>query len=58
MIRLRFPTLIITAVDQNVPLEMARTVVKQISNASNYDMKNCSHWPQLEDAETYNERSL
>ena len=57
--RLRAPTLIIAAVDhQDVFLDTARTVVKLIPNASILEMKHCSHWPQMEDAETFNRHSL
>ncbi len=57
--RLRAPTLIIAAVDhQDVFLETARTIVKLIPDASVFEMKNCSHWPQMEDPETYNKRSI
>jgi 2-hydroxy-6-oxonona-2,4-dienedioate hydrolase len=57
--RLRAPTLIIAAVDhEDVFLETARTVVKLIPNAKVIEMKNCSHWPQMEDPETFNRLSL
>ena len=35
-----------------------RMVAKLIPNASVFEMKNCSHWPQMEDPETFNKRSL
>jgi 2-hydroxy-6-oxonona-2,4-dienedioate hydrolase len=57
--RLRAPTLIIAAVDhQDVFLETARTIVKLIPNAKIAEMKNCSHWPQMEDAEAFNRLSI
>jgi 2-hydroxy-6-oxonona-2,4-dienedioate hydrolase len=57
--RLRAPTLIIAAVDhQDVFLETARTIVKLIPNATVLEMKCCSHWPQMEDSDTFNKRSL
>ena len=57
--RLRAPTLIVAAVDhQDVFLETARTIVKLIPNAKIIEMKHCSHWPQMEDAETFNKLSL
>ena len=55
----RTPTLIIAAVDHaDVLLETARMVAKLIPRATVFEMKNCSHWPQMEDAETFNKRSL
>jgi len=57
--RLRAPTLIVAAVDhQDVFLDTARTVVKLIPNSRILEMKHCSHWPQMEDAETFNRYSL
>jgi 2-hydroxy-6-oxonona-2,4-dienedioate hydrolase len=57
--RLRAPTLIIAAVDhQDVFLETARTIVKLIPNAKVIEMKHCSHWPQMEDSETFNKLSI
>jgi 2-hydroxy-6-oxonona-2,4-dienedioate hydrolase len=57
--RLRAPTLIIAAVDhEDVFLETARTIVKFIPNAKVAEMKHCSHWPQMEDPETFNSISL
>jgi 2-hydroxy-6-oxonona-2,4-dienedioate hydrolase len=57
--RLRAPTLIIAAVEhQDVFLDTARTVVKLIPNGRILEMKHCSHWPQMEDAETFNRYSL
>jgi pimeloyl-ACP methyl ester carboxylesterase len=56
---LRAPTLIIAAVDhEDVFLETARTIVKLIPNAKVIEMKRCSHWPQMEDPETFNRFSL
>jgi 2-hydroxy-6-oxonona-2,4-dienedioate hydrolase len=57
--RLRAPTLIIAAVDhEDVFLETARTIVKLIPTAKVIEMKHCSHWPQMEDPETFNKLSL
>jgi 2-hydroxy-6-oxonona-2,4-dienedioate hydrolase len=57
--RLHAPTLIIAAVDhEDVFLETARTIVNLIPNASVIEMKHCSHWPQMEDPETFNRLSL
>jgi 2-hydroxy-6-oxonona-2,4-dienedioate hydrolase len=57
--RLRAPTLIVAAVDhEDVFLETARTIVKLMPNATILEMKRCSHWPQMEDAETFNRHSL
>lgn len=57
--RLQAPTLIIAAIDHNdIFLETARIIVKLIPNATIFEMKHCSHWPQMEDAETFNMRSL
>ncbi len=57
--RLRAPTLIVAAIDhEDVFLETARTIVKLIPNATIFEMKHCSHWPQMEDPETFNRRSL
>jgi 2-hydroxy-6-oxonona-2,4-dienedioate hydrolase len=57
--RLHAPTLIIAAVDhEDVFLETARTIVKLIPNAKVAEMKHCSHWPQMEDPETFNSISL
>lgn len=57
--RLRASTLIVAAVDhQDVFLETARTIVKLIPNAEIIEMKHCSHWPQMEDAETFNKLSI
>jgi 2-hydroxy-6-oxonona-2,4-dienedioate hydrolase len=57
--RLPAPTLIVAAVDHaDVFLETARTIAKLIPHASVFEMRNCSHWPQMEDAETFNKRSV
>ena len=57
--RLLAPTLIVAAVDhQDVFLETARTIVKLIPNAKIVEMMHCSHWPQMEDANTFNKLSL
>ena len=53
------PTLIVAAVDhQDVFLDTARTIVKLIPNARILEMQHCSHWPQMEDADTFNRHSL
>jgi 2-hydroxy-6-oxonona-2,4-dienedioate hydrolase len=57
--RLRAPTLIVAAVDHHdVFLDTARAIEKLIPNVTIFEMKNCSHWPQMEDSETFNKRSL
>jgi 2-hydroxy-6-oxonona-2,4-dienedioate hydrolase len=57
--RLRAPTLIVAAIDhQDVFLETARTIVKLIPNAKVVEMKHCSHWPQMEDADAFNRLSV
>ncbi len=57
--KLRAPTLLIAAVDhQDVFLETVRAIAKLIPNASVFEMKNCSHWPQMEDPDTFNRQSL
>jgi len=57
--RLKAPTLIVAAVDhQDVFLDTARTISKLIPNVEVFEMKHCSHWPQMEDPETFNTRSL
>ena len=33
-------------------------IVKLIPNATVIEMKHCSHWPQMEDPETFNKLSL
>jgi pimeloyl-ACP methyl ester carboxylesterase len=56
---LRAPTLIVAAIDhRDVFLDTAMAIAKLIPNASVFEMKNCSHWPQMEDPETFNTRSL
>ncbi len=56
---LRAPTLIVAAVDhRDVFLDTAMVIAKLIPNASVFEMKNCSHWPQMEDPDTFNKRSL
>src|SRR5271170_2778483 len=57
--RLSAPTLLIASVDhQDVFLETVRTIAKLIPNVSVSEMSNCSHWPQMEDPDTFNRRSL
>ena len=57
--RLRAPTLIIAAVDHDdVFLETARAIVKLVPDARLLEMRHCSHWPQMEDADTFNRHSL
>jgi 2-hydroxy-6-oxonona-2,4-dienedioate hydrolase len=56
---LHAPTLVVAAVDHHdVFLDTAKTIAKLIPNASVFEMKNCSHWPQMEDPDTFNKRSL
>jgi 2-hydroxy-6-oxonona-2,4-dienedioate hydrolase len=57
--RLRAPTLVVAAVDHaDVFLDTARTIAKFIPNVRLLEMRNCSHWPQMEDPETFNRASL
>jgi 2-hydroxy-6-oxonona-2,4-dienedioate hydrolase len=57
--RLRAPTLVVAAVDHaDVFLDTARTIAKLIPNVRTAEMRNCSHWPQMEDPETFNKVSL
>ena len=56
---LRAPTLVVAAVDHgDVFLDTARAIAKLIPNVSVFEMKHCSHWPQMEDPDTFNKRSL
>jgi 2-hydroxy-6-oxonona-2,4-dienedioate hydrolase len=56
---LRAPTLVVAAVDhRDVFLDTARAIAKLIPNITVFEMKNCSHWPQMEDPDTFNKRSL
>jgi 2-hydroxy-6-oxonona-2,4-dienedioate hydrolase len=56
---LRAPTLVVAAVDHDdVFLDTARALAKLIPNVSAFEMTSCSHWPQMEDPETFNNRSL
>jgi 2-hydroxy-6-oxonona-2,4-dienedioate hydrolase len=56
---LRAPTLVIAAVDhRDVFLDTARAIAKLIPNVTVFEMKHCSHWPQMEDPDTFNKRSL
>jgi len=56
---LRAPTLVFAAVDhQDVFLETARAIAKLIPNVSVLEMRQCSHWPQMEVSDTFNKHSL
>jgi 2-hydroxy-6-oxonona-2,4-dienedioate hydrolase len=56
---LRAPTLVVAAVDHcDVFLDTAMAIAKLIPDVSVFEMKNCSHWPQMEDPDTFNKRSL
>jgi 2-hydroxy-6-oxonona-2,4-dienedioate hydrolase len=56
---LRAPTLVIAAVDhRDVFLDTARAIAELIPNVTVFEMKHCSHWPQMEDPDTFNKRSL
>jgi 2-hydroxy-6-oxonona-2,4-dienedioate hydrolase len=56
---LRAPTLVIADVDhRDVFLDTARAIAKLIPNVTVFEMKHCSHWPQMEDPDTFNKRSL
>jgi 2-hydroxy-6-oxonona-2,4-dienedioate hydrolase len=56
---LRAPTLVVAAVDhRDVFLDTAMALAKLIPNVSVFVMNNCSHWPQMEDPDTFNKRSL
>lgn len=56
---LRAPTLVVAAVDhRDVFLDTAIAIAKLISNVTLFEMKHCSHWPQMEDPDTFNRRSL
>jgi 2-hydroxy-6-oxonona-2,4-dienedioate hydrolase len=57
--KLRAPTLIVAAIDhKDVFLDTANTIAKLIPNTAVLEMKCCSHWPQMEDPQTFNNRSL
>ena len=57
--RLRAPTLVVAAVDHaDVFLDTARTLATLIPDITVTEMRNCSHWPQMEDPETFNKLSL
>lgn len=57
--QLRAPTLVVAAVDhEDVFLDTARAIAKLIPNAKVSEMRNCSHWPQMEDPDTFNTLSL
>jgi 2-hydroxy-6-oxonona-2,4-dienedioate hydrolase len=57
--RLRAPTLVVAAVDHHdVFLDTARAIAKLIPDITVFEMKHCSHWPQMEDPVTFNEQSL
>jgi 2-hydroxy-6-oxonona-2,4-dienedioate hydrolase len=56
---LHAPTLLVAAIDhRDVFLDTARAIANLIPNVSVFEMKHCSHWPQMEDPGTFNERSL
>ena len=51
--------MIVAAVDHDdVFLETARVISKLIPNAQVLEVKGVSHWPQLEEPEVFNRRSL
>jgi 2-hydroxy-6-oxonona-2,4-dienedioate hydrolase len=57
--QLRAPTLVVAAVDhEDVFLDTARAIAKLIPNAKVAEMRNCSHWPQMEDPDIFNTLSL
>jgi 2-hydroxy-6-oxonona-2,4-dienedioate hydrolase len=57
--KLRAPTLVVAAVDHSdVFLDTAKAIVKLIPNTTVFEMRQCSHWPQMEDPDTFNKRSL
>ena len=57
--KLKAPTMIVAAVDHDdVFLETARVISKLIPNAQVLEVKGVSHWPQLEEPEVFNRRSL
>jgi 2-hydroxy-6-oxonona-2,4-dienedioate hydrolase len=56
---LQAPTLVVAAVDhRDVFLDTAIAIAKLIPHITLFEMKNCSHWPQMEDPDTFNRRSL
>jgi 2-hydroxy-6-oxonona-2,4-dienedioate hydrolase len=56
---LRAPTLVVAAVDhRDVFLDTAMAIAKLIPDVTVFEMKHCSHWPQMEDPDTFNKRSL
>jgi 2-hydroxy-6-oxonona-2,4-dienedioate hydrolase len=56
---LHAPTLLVAAIDhRDVFLDTARAIANLIPNVSVFEMKHCSHWPQMEDPGTFNKRSL
>jgi 2-hydroxy-6-oxonona-2,4-dienedioate hydrolase len=56
---LRAPTLVVAAIDHHdVFLDTARALTKLIPDITMFEMKHCSHWPQMEDPATFNKRSL
>jgi 2-hydroxy-6-oxonona-2,4-dienedioate hydrolase len=56
---LHAPTLVVAAVDHgDVFLETAMAIAELIPNVTVFEMKQCSHWPQMEDPDTFNKRSL
>lgn len=57
--KLKAPTMIVASVDHNdVFLETARVISKLMPNAEVLEMKGTSHWPQLEEPELFNAKSL
>lgn len=57
--KLTAPTMVIAAVDHaDVFLDTARVIAKLIPNISVVEMKNCSHWPQMEEPDEFNRISL
>ena len=57
--KLAAPTMIVAAIDHDdVFLETARVISKLIPNAQVFEIEGVSHWPQLEEPETFNARSL
>jgi pimeloyl-ACP methyl ester carboxylesterase len=57
--RLQAPTMIVASVDHNdVFLETSRVISKLMPNAEVLEVKGTSHWPQLEEPELFNAKSL
>jgi pimeloyl-ACP methyl ester carboxylesterase len=50
---------VVAAIDHHdVFLDTARALPKLIPDITMFEMKHCSHWPQMEDPATFNKRSL